>query len=202
MDLEPAVELDPLADPRSEPQVLAAGSSRQRTRHRDRIAQPRAAPAHRLQAARLAHQRHVDRQLPRVAGHVPAHHRGVELPRRPLEAGQEPLDPGLARVPRDHDRDDREGRIAPHRPDVAQAAGDRLVADLLGARLPAVEVDAVDDAVGLEENGPRPASTTAASSPESTTIRPARLPMRPRIQRMRSSSPTRYFFSQAMAVSR
>src|SRR6185503_12084376 len=66
-------------------------------------------------------------------------------------ARQQPLDPRLARVPRDHHGDDGEGRIAPHRPDVAQAAGQRLVADLLGLRGAAVEMDAVDDAVGLEE---------------------------------------------------
>src|SRR6185503_16716588 len=48
----------------------------------------------------------------------------------------------------------------------------------------------------LNSRWPRPPFRTAASSPESTTMRPARFPMRPRIQRMRSSSDTAGMIAQ------
>src|SRR5579872_2998443 len=52
----------------------------------------------------------------------------------------------------------------------------------------------------LKRRFPRPHLSTAASSPESTTMRPRRVPMRRRIQRMRSSSATAPLYPKRPAV--
>ncbi len=132
-------------------QLEPGGAGADAAGHVQGVARPAASPRQDLARFDTADNRHVHDERPGRPRHVPSREGDPAGPRHP----DEPLDQSVqlfeVEVPRQHQREQRVPRRTAHRGDVAHVDGQRLVPDVGGGGIAAVEMDALDERIGRED---------------------------------------------------